>query len=96
VHAVANESGAITSSFDGPYGETTATGSAFSYGYTGRRYLPDFKLYDYRNRFYDPQTGRFIHRDPIGIWGDGIGLGNGYAYVGNNPSNWIDPSGLDA
>ena len=95
VHAVANESGTITSSFDyGPYGETTATGSAFPYGYTGRRYLPDFKLYDYRNRFYDPQTGRFIHRDPLGIWGDGIGLGNGYAYVGNNPANLIDPSGL--
>ncbi|HUU95179.1 MAG TPA: RHS repeat-associated core domain-containing protein [Phycisphaerae bacterium] len=42
------------------------------------------------HRWYDPSLGRFIQRDPIGIFG---GL-NGYAYCANNPLSWVDPSGL--
>jgi RHS repeat-associated protein len=61
------------------------------YGYTGREWDADANLYYYRNRWYDPQEGRFISEDPIGLEG-GI---NSYAYVGNNPINLIDPSGLD-
>lgn len=34
-----------------------------------------------RNRWYDPQTGRFLTQDPIGLAG-GVNL---YAYAGNNP-----------
>jgi len=41
------------------------------------------------NRYYDPQAGRFLTRDPIGYAG-GINL---YSYVANNPANAIDPSG---
>jgi RHS repeat-associated protein len=43
----------------------------------------------YRARYYDPKIGRFISEDPIGFRG-GI---NFYAYVENNPTNWIDPWG---
>jgi RHS repeat-associated protein len=43
-------------------------------------------------RYYDPESGRFINKDPIGFWG---GL-NPYTYVGNNPVNWVDPLGLQA
>jgi RHS repeat-associated protein len=41
------------------------------------------------NRYYDPATGRFLTRDPISYSG-GINL---YAYVQNNPTNFIDPLG---
>ena len=43
-----------------------------------------------RNRWYDPQTGRFLTQDPIGLAG-GINL---YAYAGNNPVAFADPFGL--
>jgi RHS repeat-associated protein len=41
------------------------------------------------NRYYDPQAGRFIHQDPIGLAG-GVNL---FQYA-VNPVNWIDPLGL--
>jgi len=44
------------------------------------------------HRYYDPSTGRFLQRDPIGIEG---GL-NVYAYVEGSPTRWIDPAGLQA
>jgi RHS repeat-associated protein len=64
------------------------------YLFAGRRYDPETGLYYYRARFYDPTRGRFMQRDPIGIWTDQANLGNGYTYVGNNPLNWTDPLGL--
>jgi RHS repeat-associated protein len=46
-------------------------------------------LYYNRFRYYDPDIGRYITRDPIGIAG-GMNL---YSYV-HNPVTWIDPLGL--
>ena len=60
------------------------------YTYTSREYDPESGLYFYRARYYDAKIGRFISKDPIGLEG-GINL---YAYVGNNPLNSTDPSGL--
>ncbi|HDR9201864.1 TPA: RHS repeat-associated core domain-containing protein [Burkholderia vietnamiensis] len=42
-----------------------------------------------RYRYYDPASGRFISKDPIGPAG-GI---NGYQYA-PNPVGWVDPLGL--
>ena len=42
------------------------------------------------NRYYDPETGRYLSPDPIGLDG-GLNL---YAYVENDPVNWVDPWGL--
>ena len=42
------------------------------------------------HRYYDPNNGRWLTRDPIGYDG-GINL---YGYVGNDPTGFLDPSGL--
>jgi len=47
-------------------------------------------LYYYGYRYYDPVTGRWPSRDPIGERG-GMNL---YEMVGNNAINWIDVLGL--
>jgi uncharacterized protein RhaS with RHS repeats len=39
---------------------------------------------------YDPDAGRYINKDPIGL----IGGLNQYGYT-HNPINWVDPVGLD-
>jgi hypothetical protein len=44
-----------------------------------------------RARFYDAKLGRFISEDPIGFRGGDVNL---FGYVGNNPQNFTDPSGL--
>jgi RHS repeat-associated protein len=61
------------------------------YTYTGREWDAETGLYYYRARYYDPQAGRFITEDPIGI-GGGV---NYYTYVLNDPIDYTDPFGLE-
>jgi RHS repeat-associated protein len=61
------------------------------YTYTGREFDVESGLSYYRARNYDPSSGRFLQKDPIGFSGGDINL---YNYVGNNPTNYTDPSGL--
>ncbi len=69
------------------------------YGYTGREFELSIAndtgivhdLYYYRARYYDPMQARFISQDPIEFL---AGDTNFYRYVGNDPLNFVDPSGL--
>ncbi len=56
------------------------------------KYIHDeFSLYDYGLRPYDPETGRWISRDPVGEDG-GLNL---YGFVVNAPVDLVDSLGLD-
>jgi RHS repeat-associated protein len=74
-----------------PFGGTSQSGASINntFAYTGRE-LDVAGLYFYRARYYDPSIGRFISEDPIGFYGGP----NFYAYAGNSPVNYYDPSGL--
>jgi RHS repeat-associated protein len=58
-------------------------------GYTGKPYDGATGLYNYGYRDYKPEAARFTTVDPIR---DGT---NWFAYVNNDPVNWVDLWGLD-
>ena len=57
--------------------------------YQGQYFDAETGLHYNRFRYYDPDAGRFISQDPIGLAG-GINL---YQYA-PNPLVWVDPLGL--
>ncbi len=86
--------GDVTTSYTyGPFGQTAVTGapSGNAFQYTGRE-NDSTGLYYYRARYYDPRLARFLQEDPLGLAG---GVANFYLYVGNSPTVYTDPLGLD-
>jgi len=79
--------GALTRQGYRPFGETPGS-SVF--GYTGQRLDAETGLLDYHARAYLAAWGRFVQPDPLGSAG-GRHL---YAYVGNDPLNATDPTGM--
>ncbi|TFH13579.1 MAG: hypothetical protein E4H02_11580, partial [Lentisphaerales bacterium] len=102
VHAVVDSTGSIMESYRydawgkvlGVYDSNDKPLSESAIGncvlWQGREYSWKTGLYYFRARWYDPITGRWVSKDPIGISG---GL-NQYVFCGNNPVNKRDPSGL--
>jgi RHS repeat-associated protein len=84
-------SGSISSSVSyDSFGNVNGSSAPTSYTFTGREQEAESGLMYYRARFYDSQNGRFVSEDPIYLNG-GLNL---YSYVGGNPVNLSDPSGL--
>jgi RHS repeat-associated protein len=94
VRDVLDEKGNALARYDyDPYGNLTSNSEKKpEFGYAGMHYHAPSGLYLTKYRAYDPQSGRWLSRDPIEESG-GINL---YAYVGGNPVSWKDPLGLDA
>lgn len=65
--------------------------SILPFGFAGGLYDKDTELFRFGARDYDPVVGRWVSKDPIGFKG---ALGNLYSYVGSEPINRFDPSGL--
>jgi len=80
------------------------------FAYAGREFDSESGLYYMRARYYDPQTGRFLSGDPLGLAGrvllaqfgrnDALSAQatpqtlNTYGYAMNNPLLYRDPTGL--
>src|SRR5262249_9485893 len=62
-------------------------------GFIGQRLDDKSGLMYLHARYYDPQLGRFIQADPSDPLGLGVGV-NRYAYAGDNPVAYLDPTGL--
>jgi len=95
----ANQAAVVSYRYD-PYGKVTITrgGSPQStdplgqhWTFTGRFLDEESGLYYYRARYYDPGTGRFLERDPLGH----AGAPCLYELCSSSPLARLDPSGLD-
>jgi RHS repeat-associated protein len=70
-----------------PFGEPYSTDGSQDYSFTGKK-QDATGLYYISARYYDPELGRFLTRDPK----KGI---NQYRYCYNNPLKYIDPDGCE-
>ena len=91
-----DSTGAIAAHYEyDPFGKTTvATGpkaNDFAHRFSTKPLDATTGLYYYGYRYYDPVTGRWPSRDPIGERG-GVNL---YGFVYNSPSDWLDLLGRE-
>ncbi|SHM97154.1 RHS repeat-associated core domain-containing protein, partial [Halomonas cupida] len=72
----------------GGNGNNAVTDNPFRF--QGQYHDEETGLHYNRHRYYDPEIGRFITQDPIGL----MGGANLYQYA-PNPTIWVDPLGLN-
>ena len=80
-------------SIGGPFGEVvkkTGTGSSVPFRFSTKYQDDETGLAYYGYRYYQPSTGRWVGREPIGEQGSA----NLECFVGNNPQNYFDILGL--
>jgi len=93
VIALTNSSGATAVLYEySVYGQVAASDPNHPnrFLFTGREFDRETGLYYYRARYYNPEIGRFLQTDRIG-YRNGMNI---YAYCGNDPITYVDPSGL--
>ena len=83
--------GYFTTTYSNGGAATTATYNPFTY--RGYYYDTELEFYYLNSRYYDSNTGRFINADAFISTGQGLIGYNMYAYCGNNPIMYSDPSG---
>ena len=71
-----------------PFGQKIEN-SGVDYAFTGKQ-EDESSLYYFGARYYDDNLGRFTGVDPCA----GVGGNLPYAYVANNPMNYVDPTGM--
>jgi len=95
VRDVLNASGSVADHTDyTAYGVIITQSSASAqgeYGWQGENFDPLTGLQYHDARYYCPAAGTWTSQDPIGF---GAGSANLYEYVGNDPTNATDPTGL--
>ena len=84
-----------------PYGTDAYVTGAIStrYQFTDQENDLGTGLYNFNARYYDPELGIFTSVDPAIMRNIGLSIreiANPYTYCGDNPINFIDPSGLGA
>jgi RHS repeat-associated protein len=84
---VTDADGAIQNGFS--YASWGIGGGSELFGYTGRETAVN-GLWNYRARYYQPSTGRFLSEDPMRFVDDP----SPYFYVNNDPTDYIDMLGL--
>lgn len=99
VVGLTNNAGNLAATYEyDPYGRLTAMTSSGNAGVNNPwRYTSAYQdgsgLYKMGERYYDPALGRFTQQDPVFEPLDPK-QSNRYAYVGGDPINFSDPSGL--
>jgi RHS repeat-associated protein len=76
-----------------PFGEADINPNSTvvnNFRFPGQYYDSETGLHYNYHRYYDPNTGRYLTPDPIGM----VGGKNLFTYVYNNPINYSDPNGL--
>jgi RHS repeat-associated protein len=89
--AFASASSAPAFSYDAYGNALQTTAPVTDFNYAGMFYNADSGLNLTQFRAYDPVSGRWLSRDPLG---ESASLTNLYAYVGGNPINKRDEFGL--
>jgi RHS repeat-associated protein len=65
-------------------------------GYTGHVMDAATGLVQMQQRYYDPESGRFLSVDPVTAYDNGdMRFFNRYAYANNNPYTFVDPDGRE-